>query len=360
MKSEFIWIVQTTGNPQFPYRIAVEQNGETVFAVRAQEAWPGPKGNVFSIRDGSPPEERDLFREVERVPVLSFDRFGRSLRVVLDRPTRKRCEFLILEKKYKNRDGSYEQIFFKTQSAGEAHKSRSRVALRPTREIMRIAVDSGERYPWKFPKALIERRRLPAGDYALIEGETVLAAVERKTFDNLLSDFGRIGPLHQTLRELSGFPYAALVVEADYGDFLDPRRLKDRWPASHGYRVIAELQVMHPRLPFIFARTRKEANLWTYGFFRAVTKRRHKEAVDGEAPLTAEPVVPYSTSYRLEERVMEILSSEKDGLTLKELAERFPDADAKGIKKTLSLLRSRGKAECTARGRNARWIRSER
>ncbi|HOV40131.1 MAG TPA: hypothetical protein PLG79_15525, partial [Spirochaetales bacterium] len=176
------WIVQATGNPRFPVRIAIEEDGRTLFAVRAQEAWPGAKGHIFCIRDGSSREEQDLFKEIERVPVLSYDRFGRSIRIVLDRPTKKRCEFLILEKSYKNREGSYEQIFFKTQSASEAHKSRSRVTLGTAKTTLTIVIDSAERYPWKFPKAQIERRKLPAGDYALVEGEKILATVERKTF----------------------------------------------------------------------------------------------------------------------------------------------------------------------------------
>ncbi|MBP7495625.1 MAG: ERCC4 domain-containing protein [Spirochaetales bacterium] len=336
------WIVQATGNPRFSVRIAIEEDGRTLFAVRAQEAWPGAKGHIFCIRDGSSAEEQGLFKEIERVPVLSYDRFGRSIRIVLDRPTKKRCEFLILKKSYKNREGSYEQIFFKTQSASEAHKSRSRVALGTAKTTLTIVIDSAERYPWKFPKAQIERRKLPAGDYALVEGEKILATVERKTFDNLLTDFSRIGPLHQILEELSSFPFSAVVIEADYGDFLDPRQLKNRWPPSHGYRLIAELQAMHPRLPFIFARTRKEANLWTYGFFRAVMKRRAKEQKDEEAILAAEPIIPYSSTLRLEERILSFLSAEPEGLTLCELGEYLTDADTNRIRKSLSRLRSRG------------------
>ncbi|HOV39647.1 MAG TPA: ERCC4 domain-containing protein, partial [Spirochaetales bacterium] len=192
--------------------------------------------------------------------------------------------------------------------------------------------------------------------YALVEGEKILATVERKTFDNLLTDFSRIGPLHQILEELSSFPFSAVVIEADYGDFLDPRRLKNRWPPSHGYRLIAELQAMHPRLPFIFARTRKEANLWTYGFFRAVMKRRAKEQKDEEAILAAEPIIPYSSTLRLEERILSFLSAEPEGLTLRELGEYLTDADTNRIRKSLSRLRSRGSVFCTSKGAKGRWM----
>jgi hypothetical protein len=73
----FVWIVQSTGNPHFPVRICIEQECTMVFAVRAQEAWPGFKGMSFCIRDGSSRDEIDLFDELERVPVLRLDRFGK-------------------------------------------------------------------------------------------------------------------------------------------------------------------------------------------------------------------------------------------------------------------------------------------
>lgn len=222
------WIVEATGNPRFPFRIALEQDGKTIFAVRAQDAWPGTKGHLFCIRDGSEREERDLFVEKERVPVLKFERFGKSLRVLLDRPTRKRCEFLIIEKPYKTKEGAYEQIFFRTQAGIHSHKSKSRVSLQSVKTTLQILVDTQERYPWKFPKAEEKRAKLPAGDYALVFDDTIEAVVERKTFDNLLSDFGSIATMHQALNELSTYPFSALVIEANYGDFLDPERLENR------------------------------------------------------------------------------------------------------------------------------------
>lgn len=348
--------MEETGNPRFPVRIAIEEEGKTLFAVRAQEAWPGAKGNVFCIRDGSEREERDLFREVERVPIVHFERFGKSIQVVLDRSTRKRCEFLVLERKYKNKEGSYEQIFFKTQAGISAHKSRSRVALPAGAVSLHVVIDTAERYPWKFPKAKVERRKLPCGDYALVQDERICAVVERKTFDNLLSDFGNIAVLHQGLRELTTYSYAALVIESDYGDFLNPKRLAGRWPPSHGYRVLSELQAMHPSLPIIFAGTRKEANLWTYGFFRAVTKRLAREAQEEGELLTAEPLVPFSTDERLESRILQMLKNAPEGMTVVELAEQCLDADAGAIRKVLLLLKKRGLASCTSRGAKARWV----
>jgi len=350
------WIVEATGNPRFPVRIAIEQEGNTLFAVRAQDAWPVANGHIYCIRDPSPKEERDLFREIERVPVLQFDRFGKSLRITLDRPRKKRCEFLILEKKYKHREGTYEQIFFKTQAGTLAHRSRSRVALRPTNLPMIVAIDNQERYPWKFPRAQVERRALPAGDYALLVKEKILGVVERKSYENLLQDFGEIAILHQKLRELTTYPYRAVVIEADYGDFLDPKRLKGRWPPSHGYRVLSELQVMHPNLPFIFARTRKEANLWTYGYFRAILKRVQREEERVEPFMAAEPFPAYTAQERLEDRILTILQSNREGLTSKELQALCPEADSSRIRSILQSLRKRGLVESIGSRASTRWI----
>lgn len=358
------WIVHRTGDPRFPYRIAIADEKKDLFAVRAQDSWPGARGNIFCIRDGSSPEERDLFLEAERVPVLSFERFGRSLRIVLDRSIKKRGEFLILEKQYKNREGSFEQIFFKTDSAQKEHKSRSRVSLRPSHTAVEftIAIDSAERYPWKFPKTKVEKRRLPTGDYALMEGESILAAVERKTFENLLGDFSSIAILHRALGELSGLPYAAMVIEAHYGDFMDPKRLEGKWPASFAYRVIAELQTMHPHLPIVFAGTRKEANLWTYAFFRAVVWRRATEKDNDDTPLLAEQeaakagsAMAVSPPPRLDERVYAALKDCASGMTFRQLASGFEDVDPHTLHRCLDRLKKRNVLHCEGRGLAATW-----
>jgi len=352
------WIVHKTGNPRFPYRIAISDESGDLFAVRAQDSWPGTHGNIFCVRDASAKEDRDLFVEVERVPVVMFERFGRSIRIVLDRAVKKRGEFLILEKRYKNREGSFEQIFFKTDIAQKGHKSRSRVSLRPSagQPHLVIAIDSAERYPWKFPKTQIEKRRLHCGDYALIEDESILAVVERKTFENLLSDFGSIAILHRSLEELSTFQNAAMVIESHYGDFMDPKRLDSRWQPSHAYRVIAELQAMHPHLPMIFAGTRKEANLWTYGYFRAIAWKHSIERSETNALFAKEGSEPITLDQHLDERVYVALKSRAEGATMLELSAIFDDMDAQTVRRSLAALKKRGKVRCDGRGTTAHWF----
>jgi hypothetical protein len=55
-----------------------------------------------------------------------------------------------------------------------------------------------------------------------LDGDKVLAVVERKTFDGLLADFGRMDTLGQRLLDLTPFEQHAVVIEAPYEDFLSP------------------------------------------------------------------------------------------------------------------------------------------
>jgi len=104
-----------------------------------------------------------------------------------------------------------EQVFFRTESGIRAHRSRARVELLPATRTPTIAVDSTERYPWRFPGASVVRRKLAVGDYALLAGGREIAVVERKSFDNLLVDVGSIQALHHQLEVLSRLPSAAVM-----------------------------------------------------------------------------------------------------------------------------------------------------
>ena len=255
------WIVERARSRRFPVRITIEQGGRLLLAVRAQSAWPGPGQQVFCLRERELDPAEPL-EPLERVPVANLSRVGRKLAVVLDRPSRKRCELLTVAKPYQDGDGSYEQIFFRTESGIRAHRSRARVELKAAAGPLHVAIDSAERYPWRFPGATVVRRKLRAGDYALLTDDRVSAVVERKSFDNLLGDIGAIQALHGVCADLASHPRAALVVEAQYGDFLDERKVRGRWPVAHLARVLAELSALHPALPIIYAGNRKLANLW--------------------------------------------------------------------------------------------------
>ena len=202
--------------------------------------------------------------------IVAFNERGRRISIVLDRKRYKRCDFLFLKKAYKGRPGeSYEQIFWLTQRSIQQHRPAFKLVSPRGDADMVVRIHSNEKYPWRFPGAVSSRGTIAAGDYALVGGEKELAVVERKTLDNLLADFGTMPVLHQRLAELAAHDNHALVVEAPYADFLNPRKVHHYTP-SFCATAIAGLYVLHPKLRIVFCANRKVANEWTRHFFAAV------------------------------------------------------------------------------------------
>lgn len=349
------WIVERTLSRRFPYRVSIEQDGRTLLAVRAQSAWPGPGQQVFCLkeRDHDPAEPLE---PLERVPVVNIAKVGRKLTVLLDRPQRKRCEFLVIARTTK--DGhAIEQLFFRTESGIHAHRSRTRLELKPPAAALTVAVDAAERYPWTFPGASIVRRRLASGDYALLENGRTVAVVERKSFDGFLTDLGAPQALHHQLADLASLPTAAVVVEAQYGDYLDERRLRGRWPATYTARVLAELAASHPHLPLVFAGNRKLANAWCARFFAACAAREESPQLD----LVRETLARYDATPRsaaLEDQIRAAALAGAPDFTTADLAARFPNAGAEWIRRVLGQLAEEGLIARAGRGRGTRWQRS--
>lgn len=348
------WTVHHLGAGRFPYRVAIERDGRTLLAVRAAAPWPGPGQQVFCLReDGS--EATGPAELVEQCAVVSVTRIGRKLAIVLDRAQRKRCEFLFVTKPRRDGSGAYEQVFFRTESGIRAHRSRTRAEVQPREVQLEVVIDSGEKYPWRFPGARLTTRRLAVGDYALVQDERIAAVVERKSYDNVLGELGAVQAWHHALADLARHEMSALVIEAQYGDFLDERRLDGRWPAVHVARVLAEVTALHPRLPVIYAGNRKLANQWAYRFFVACATHRESPQLefvreDGSARPDWEAPV------RTEERVRMAAVAEPSPFALREFAERL-DADAALVRRVLTALAREGKLQCRGRGRAARWER---
>ncbi|MGE0441450.1 MAG: ERCC4 domain-containing protein [Gemmatimonadales bacterium] len=350
-----LWIVERTRSLRFPFRISVEQGGRLILALRAQSAWPGPGQQIFCLReDGHDPAEP--LEALERVPLAQLSRVGRKLTVVLDRPTRKRCEILTVEKPRRDGTGTYQQIFLRTESGIRSHRSRSRVELAGPAPGLTIVVDSAERYPWRFPEARVVRRRLPTGDYALEVDGRLAALVERKSFDNLLTEVGSVQALHHQLADLAGHPPAALVIEAQYGDFLDERRLAGRWGPSHLARVLAELTALHPTLPIVYAGSRKLANLWTARFFAACARREGSPQLElVRETLAAYDPVPRSPG--LDEAIrVAVLTRLGQEFAFADLRGLLPEADDGRLRRVLAQLKAEGRVRRVGAGRAARWV----
>ena len=356
--AQAFWIVERTRSRRFPFRISLEQGGRLILAVRAQSSWPGPGQQIFCLRERELDPAEPL-EPVERLPVMSLTRIGRKLALVLDRPSRKRCEFLTVVKPYTTQDGTYQQIFFRTESGIRSHRSRTRVELRygDRATPLRIAIDSGERYPWRFPAATLVRKKLRTGDYALLDGDAVQAVVERKSFDNFLGEAGAIQALHHQLADLAGYDRAAVVIEAQYADFLSDAKLRGRWPPTHLARVLAELAAMHPKVPFIFAGNRKLANLWAERFFEAVASSHQTE--EPQLELVREALAGYDPVSRgagLDQEIREvILSGLGQDFGFRDLAGRLPEVPKGRLRRVLLELRKEGRVESTGRASGTRW-----
>jgi hypothetical protein len=351
------WLLHQGPAERFPYLLTIVRDGRPLLSLRVRERWPGPGMQIFCLRDdGNDPPQGE---PVERVPVRSLARIGRKLSVVLDRPTRKRCDFLFLTKPYRDGTGSYEQIFWRTEQAMRAHRSRSRPQLHHPAETLEIAVDPAERYAWTFPGSRVVRRKVSAGDYGLVVGDRVVAAVERKSFENMLAEIAALQILHQKLVELTSHPNTALVIEAQYADFLDPSRLArcGKWTPAYLARVFAEIAAVHPRLPVVFAGNRKLANGWTAGFFVAVAAR----LADHAPPLIAEAVAAYGRGEDgsgLDDRVrLTVLHELPESFALDDVRRQFPGQDPVRLRRVLGTLRLEGRVVCEGRGRAARWRR---
>lgn len=352
------WIVQRTSDVRFPFRIVIEQDGRTLFAVRAKSAWPGAGTQVFCLREGAA-ELPPAFDNLERVPVAHLARLGRKLSVTLDRAQRKRCEFLILEKPRKDGSGVYEQVFLRTEAAARAHKTSKYAELsQRAAGDMHIVIDSLERYAWTFPGANVRKRRLPVGDYALIHDERPYAIVERKTLQNLLGDFAELKGLHQQLAELSAWPHAALVIEAQYADFGNPAKI-GQWPAAHLLRVLGELPALFPTVQCVFAGNRKLANVWAQRWFAAV----QAAIAQPRLPQVAETVARYDACVAdggLDSRIRFVALHElPDGFAIGLLRKQVPDAAPARIKRIVDQLRTEGRLRAAGHGPGTRWWRQD-
>jgi hypothetical protein len=264
------WILERTQNDRFPYRLQIIRGDKPWLVLRTQDRWPAAGRHIFCLREEEPPEPGETLVDLERVGIVAFNERGRRISVVLDRKRYKRCDFLFLKKSYKGRPGeSYEQIFWLTQRSIEQHRPAFKLVSRQGSSELVVRIHSNEKYPWRFPGAVTERGAIAAGDYALMDGDRMLAVVERKTLDNLLADFGIMPVLHQRLAELAAQGNHALVIEASYADFLNPKKVHHYTP-SFCAKAISELYALHPTLSIVFCANRKVANEWTRHFFTAI------------------------------------------------------------------------------------------
>ena len=208
--------------------------GPRGIVVKAKQTWPREK-KIYCHRAEGWPADAEI---VERFEVRSCIRRGPAIDLVLARARENRSQFVIAQARGR------EMIFW--QSPRTAKQARPAVRIPTARahgQVLEIVVDTAEKYPYTFngQQATTSRRRLPAGDYGVLIGEQVVAAVERKTIEDLSSSL-LSGKLTYALAELTALPRAAVVVEDRYS-----RLFKlEHAPGARVAEALAEAQARFP------------------------------------------------------------------------------------------------------------------
>jgi hypothetical protein len=244
-----------------PYLLRLPIEGGIL--LKARDRWP-TTARVYCHPLDRWPAEAEI---VEQVEVRSCRRRGAAIDLVLDRGRNNRSQ-IVFTKPNPGRAGGRPMIFWQTARTAQRARPGQRVPTRRASQLdqLTIEVDTRERYPYKFAARPVERQRvaLPIGDYAVRDGETLVAVVERKTpedFTKSLVD----GSLNYALAELAALPAAAVVVEARYGALLDNQHTQPGWLLE----LVARLQVRYPAVPIVFADSRKLAEEYTYRYLAA-------------------------------------------------------------------------------------------
>lgn len=248
-----------------PYLVRIPLGREGV-VLKARETWPRTS-KVYCHRADGWPADAEI---VERVPTRVCTSRGAAIDLVLDRGRENRSQFVLARAKGR------QVIFWQTPRTAKQARPNVRIPTARPRTAdegpgtapseLEILVDSYERYAWRFSQqqATTRKRSLPAGDYAVELDGQLVAAVERKSLQDLSSSLLN-GKLRYALAELSGIRHGAVVVEDKYSRVFSLKHVRPSAVAD----AIAECQARYPTVPVVFCETRALAQEWTYRFLAA-------------------------------------------------------------------------------------------
>lgn len=250
------FVVAQNPDPEssLPYLLLLPLEGGLV--LKARDSWPRTSRVYCHPFEGEWPREAGI---VEETPIHLCRRRGAAIDLVLDRPRLARSQFVFTQVKGR------EAIFWQTQKTARTANPGGRIPRRRALAgAVTIAVDTRERYPFRFVRqgAETERTTLPAGDYAVkAKDGGVLAAVERKTLENLAATLSD-GTLAFQMQRLTELPLAAVVVEARYSALYKQEHVDGSWLADQ----LSRLEVRYPEVHLAFADSRRFAEEWTFRF----------------------------------------------------------------------------------------------
>ncbi len=352
------WIGRNpSGSARLPYILRLPVAGEGRIFLAARENWPRGR-DVFCHQLHEWPAEAEV---IEEVPVETCWRAGAAIHLVLQRRSNRRSMFVW------TRVRGRPAIFWR--SPASMHAARPGIRVPQGRRLegpLEIAVDTKERYPWRFSGkgAALVRRDLPVGDYAVVREGRVIAAVERKTVADLATA-AVAGKLRLALAELERLPYAAVTVEGRWSDLVKVAAQADM-RAGWLLDVVTGLQVAHPRVTWHFAETPKVAQDWAYRWLAACAKADRdryqipllEERALGDPLAVAEPAAGARILDATERRAL-IVKEAEAGMewTSRSAAERcgVTQATAAG---DLAALAGQGRMRVEGSGRARRYVKA--
>ncbi len=235
--------------------------------LKARQAWPR-EARVFCSDEGTPWDETGGI--VDEAEVVLCRRRGAAIDLVLARPQHARSQFVFTQARGRP------AVWWQTQKTAQAANPGARIPRGRSAGPLAIAIDTREKYGWRFAarSLTVERRALPAGDYAALDGDRVVALVERKTLENLATSLSDGGLAFQMQRLAAQGAPAAVVVEGDYPDLFRTQPGRGSWLAD----LLGRLAFRYPEVPIIFAGSRRFAEEWSYRFLGAASGDAHGSA----------------------------------------------------------------------------------
>ena len=269
-------LFQVARNPdaasRLPFLVRVPLPGGDL-VLKAREPWPRTGVVYCHPAAGEWPDPPAGVEVLEQVPVRSCRRRGAAIDLVLDRAREHRSQLVF------TRTRGREVIFWQSPKTARAARPGVRVPGRRASGLgeLTILVDTRERYPWRFGRqrgVTLERRALPAGDYAVqAPGGDLAAVVERKTLQDLAGSLVD-GSLGYLLAELAELPRAAVVVEDRYGALFKLEHVRPGFVAD----LLGALAVRYPAVPVVFCDTRPLAQEWAYRYLGAAVAELRRAA----------------------------------------------------------------------------------
>jgi ERCC4-type nuclease len=249
-----------------PYLMLVPVNGGLVF--RTKGTWPRTAAlYCHPVPVSEWPEQPEI---IERIILRACERRGAAIDIVADRTREHRSQLVFTTARGR------EMVFWQAPRTRKQARPSVRVPTARAAGIveLEILVDAHERYPYQFSSQQVrtQRRALACGDYAIEVDDTVVATVERKSLEDLVSSLTS-GRLQFALGELASVPRAAIVVEDRYSRVFSLEYVRPSVVADG----LAELAVRWPNVATVFCETRKLAEEWTYRFLAAAHAWAHEE-----------------------------------------------------------------------------------